>query len=103
MKRISYSEFCEIMREHGRDHANNCDPDDAITGVIVYKQSNFKARTYSTESRSYRVSSCNRRFQDGKLANSLYGDCLDGTDVGVRLDWCGWDVEYCYMDEEVRA
>ena len=98
MKKISYSEFVDRMWAHGKDHRNNEDYRDAITGVIVYKQSNFP-KLYTEEERSYRVSSCNRCFQDGKIANSMFGDCLDGKDLGVRLDWYNWDVDFCYMDE----
>lgn len=65
-------------------------------GVIVYSEDNWPVK-YSLESRSYRVSSDNRRFQAGKIANSVYGDSLDGSDVGVRLDVYGWKVEDCYM------
>ena len=32
-------------------------------------------------------------FQSGKIANSLYGSCLDGTDVCVRLDNYNWKIE----------
>lgn len=68
-----------------------------ISGVIVFKQSNFE-KQYSEESRSYRVWNCNRAFQSGKIANSLFGSCLDGTDQGVRLDWYNWEPEFAYMD-----
>lgn len=68
-----------------------------ISGVIVYKQSNFE-KQYSEESRSYRVWNCNRVFQAGKIANSLFGSCLDGTDQGVRLDWYNWEPEFAYME-----
>ena len=96
-KKITYEEFCHKMWEHGRTHNNNEDWDDAITGVIVYKADNW-TKSYTEEQRSYRVSSCNRCFQDGKIANSMYGDCLDGTEHGVRLDWYKWVPEYCYFE-----
>lgn len=95
MKKMTYGEMVKLFREHNRK--TNEDYKKAISGVIVYKQSNFN-KPYSVESRSYRVSSCNRYFQDGKIANSVFGSCLDGTDDGVRLDWYNWDVEYCYLD-----
>ena len=91
---ISYNEFCAEMEKWNLSH----DEDKAEKfGVIVYKQSNFK-NEYSENSRSYRVHNANRKFQKGKIANSLFGDCLDGTDIGVRLDWYGWDVEFCYFE-----
>ena len=41
---------------------------------------------------------------------SIFGNCLDGTDQGVRLDWYmaeerdinGWKVEDCYILEQMR-
>lgn len=98
MNKLTYSEFEAKMWEHGKTHNNNEDYQDAITGVIVYKASNWPDKNYSEKERSYRVSSCNRCFQADKIANSMVGDCLDGKDTGVRLDWYNWDVDYCYMD-----
>lgn len=100
MKKLTYSEFCNRMWEHDKDHSNNEDYRDSIYGVIVYKASNWPDHNFTEKERSYRVSSCNRCFQDGKIANSMFGDCLDDTDLGVRLDWYNWEVDYCYMLEE---
>lgn len=96
MKKISYKELCDRMWEHNKQN-NNGASGEPISGVIVYKQSNFKDE-YSELSRSYRVWSNNRAFQSGMIANSMFGDCLDGSEHGVRLDWYRWEVEYCYMD-----
>ena len=95
-ERISYAKFEEIMREYNRRFPENADMR-KLSGVIVYKPDNWP-KAYSEESRSYRVWNCNRHYQDGKIANSLFGNCLDGTDIGVRLDWYNWTVDYCYMD-----
>lgn len=95
MEKITFSKLDEIMTEYNRrfpEKANSAE----LKGIIVYKQSNFD-KPYTEEQRSYEVCNCNRRFQDGKISNALYGDCLDGKDVGVRLDWYNWSVEYCYM------
>ena len=35
----------------------------------------------------------NNYFREGKISNSLFGDCLDGKDVGIRLDWYNWTIE----------
>ena len=91
---ITYGEFCNAMRNWNVSH----DESKAEKfGVIVYKQDNFKTE-YSEESRSYRVNNANRKFQKNKNANSLFGDCLDGTDDAVRLDWYDWTVEFCYFE-----
>lgn len=95
VKKITYDELCEIFRKHN-EVVDESDYKQAIKGVVVFKQSNFDTE-YSELSRSYKVSSCNRAFQHGKIANSIFADCLDGTDKGVRLDWYKWEVEYCYL------
>ena len=95
MEKITMSKLDEIMLEYNSRFPENADTA-KIFGVIVFKQSNF-TQEYSELSRSYRVSNANRRYQHGKISNSLRGECLDGTESGVRLDWYNWEVEYCYM------
>jgi hypothetical protein len=96
MKKISYNELYNAMCDYNRKNPAKED-DPMISGVIVYKQSNWE-KDYSEKSRSYRVYNSNRAFQDGKIANSIFGYCLDGTDQGVRLDWYKWEPEFCYME-----
>lgn len=100
MKKISFGKLVEIMR---RFNDENPDKQNApcISGVIVYDKSNFK-RSYTEKERSYRVYNNNRMFQKGMIANSLEGDCLDGTDNGVRLDRYDWGKEYCYYEGEIK-
>jgi len=66
--------------------------------VIVFTKDSFREE-FSEESRSYMVNSMQKYFQDGMISNSLFGNCLDGQDDGVRLDWYmpEWKVEYCYI------
>ena len=66
-----------------------------IFAVVVFKPGNWTL-PYTLEQRSYKISNANRRFQPGKISNGVYGDCLDGRDLGVRLDWHDWTVDYCY-------
>ena len=94
MKKITYAELCEKFREFNKKHKTG----EEITGVIVYSAKNWK-KEFPLESRSYRISSYNRAFQDSKIANSIIGESLDGVDVGVRLDWYNWKIDYCYLDE----
>lgn len=101
MERISFGKLCEIMSTYNARFPEKQE-EAHLSGVIVYKQSNFD-KPYSETSRSYRVSNNNRAFQHGKIANSIFGHCLDGTDDGVRLDWYKWAVDYCYMEDVVTA
>lgn len=68
--------------------------------VIVFTKESFK-KDYTETERSYEVSSDCKYFKSGKISNSLYGNCLDGKDNGVRLDlYIGngeWHVEKIYL------
>lgn len=104
IKRITLENLYVLMRDFNTAHPElNETP--VKSAIIVYKQSNFKIQ-YSLRDHSYRVFNSNRAFQKGKISNSLFGDCLDQKDIGVRLDLTGWEVEYCYIEtippDEVR-
>lgn len=76
----------------------NYDSTNEITAVIVYAQSNF-TETYTETERSYRISNYSgKACFGGMLGNSLVGDCLDGKDLGVRLDAYNWKIERCYIE-----
>lgn len=91
---LTFDELREKLREAEKTGEH-------ITGIIVFDQCSFK-KDYTEEERSYRVSSDNNAFKSGKISNSIYGDCLDGKDLGVRLDlymYDGWKVEKCYIEK----
>lgn len=94
--RITFADLCENMMQFNALHPELSETP-ARSAVIVYSAHNW-TKHYNVQSRSYRVYNSNRMFQAGKLANSLFGYCLDGSDLGVRLDWYKWAVEYCYME-----
>jgi hypothetical protein len=71
--------------------------------VVVFKQESFD-REFSETERSYAVNSDAKYFDGSMIGNSLFGNCLDGQDNGVRLDWYmspekgkAWVVDYCYI------
>lgn len=70
--------------------------------VIVFTEDSY-SKPFTEIERSYRVHSDAKYFDSTKIGNSLFGDCLDGTDLGVRLDVYihdienKWKVEYCYI------
>ena len=97
---ITKHDIIEAFRNHNRakgyDYHGKSESD--LSAVIVYASSNW-ATPYTEEQRSYRV--CNnsgKMFFDGMIGNSIYGDCLDGVDLGVRLDCYNWKVERCYFE-----
>lgn len=70
--------------------------------IIVFTEDSFTI-PFSLIERSYEVSRSNKYFQPDMIGNSLFGYCLDGIDMGVRLDEYihagGWKVDYCYIVE----
>lgn len=73
--------------------------------VIVFTADSF-GEEYSEQERSYKVSSNSKWFKPHMNGMSLFGDCLDGKDLNVRLDVYmrlapeegkRWSVEYCYI------
>lgn len=72
-----------------------------LTGHIVFAQSSF-SKEYPQESRTYVVSSDNKRWCLGAISNSVWGSCLDGSDSNVKLsDYMfgpnAWEIENCYI------
>ncbi|WP_090739338.1 hypothetical protein [Paenibacillus sp. Mc5Re-14] len=74
--------------------------------VIVFSDESFGNRGFTVEERSYKVSGDAKFFDPNMIGSSLFGNCLDGKDIGVRLDWYmnlkpdegrRWEVEYCYI------
>ena len=103
MNKTTFEKIREAFRAYNKK--NNIiygEPSDAptISAIIVYKQSNF-TMPYTETERSYRITNaCGKAFFDMPSGSqSITGDCLDGRDLGVRLDAYEWEIEYCYMEE----
>lgn len=103
MKKITWKELEKAMwdfnEEHGYTHKGN---KLHLEGVVVFTANSFN-KYYSEESRSYLFTSDNKAFLPNQLGYSIFANCLDGTDDGVRIDWYmkdtdnPWKVEYCYL------
>lgn len=99
MEKLTKAQLFKAFYKFNQEHGNATQfSETSITGVIVFKASNWK-QPYSLESRSYRVSSANKRFLPNCSGNSIYACNLDGTDLSVRLDWYNWEVDYCYLEK----
>lgn len=73
---------------------------------IVLADSNWPGK-YSEQSRTYFTDSDQKAFRKS-ISYSIWADCADGSEHGVRLDWymkpfnpSGWDVEYCEIVGEI--
>ena len=81
------------------DAMNNCNATgEHKTAIIVFSQENWPDKNYSEKSRSYRTHSNQWGWDYSKMGQSRLGDCLDGTEQGVRLDWYNWKIEYWYWE-----
>lgn len=91
MEKITIEQLGEAMRNANRENRTQY-------AVIVYTTDSFN-KPFTERERSYQVNNDNRRWQSGKISNSVFGSCLDGTDYNVRLDWYigKWKIDYCYL------
>ena len=98
---LPYAKMKELFRKAERAGTHVC-------GYITFMQDGFTVQ-YNERSRTYAVSSDNKAFQPNRGGYSIYGSCLDGTDLCVRLEQYmaaerggekGWSVERCYMLRE---
>lgn len=101
--KLSFSDVCAKFYEHNKQHNITGQYEDKkpLYAVVVFSQASFRQR-YSLKSRSYRFRSDEKYFVPGMGGNSLFADCLDESEHGVRLDWYlrSWKVEYCYMSRK---
>lgn len=100
MKKISYAEFRDAMFKFNEEN-----PTGKLYGVIVFTEDSFN-RPYTEKERSYRTNNSQKAFHHNMISSSIWADCLDGKDNGVRLDWYmygendkeRWKVDYCYLE-----
>lgn len=90
---MEWGDIIALFREYNRTVGANARP---LTAYIVYDASNWN-EPYNETSRTYAVNSWSNIFFEGKISTSLFGDCLDMTESGVRLDWYNWKREKCYL------
>lgn len=82
-------------------------PSKHLNAYIVFKPESWPGEGYRLTSRTYVVTSDNKAFQPNMGGYSIFGDCLDNRDCGVRLDAYmalekgdpkkGWQVDYCIL------
>ena len=101
---MEYQKLKEIFRELKRTS-----PREDLTAHIIFTEDSFH-KPYSLLNRTYCITSDNKAFWPNVGGYSIFGNCLDGTDQGVRLDHYmaeeqdinGWKVEDCYILEQMR-
>lgn len=104
MKKLSFSEFVDAMYKfNDENNVTHQFAGEQKIGFVVFTKDSFN-KPYSLKSRTYAVSSGNKFFIRGMGGNSIFGDCLDGSENGVRLDWYikgehAWKIDYCYFKD----
>lgn len=89
---MTFGELEKIMKEANRSGCK-------INGYVTISQESF-SKEYSKAARTYLFSSDNKRWLPNMCSASIWGDCLDGSDNGVKLsdylfgkDY--WKIEDC--------
>lgn len=105
IEKLTWHEAMEKLRQYNEARGYKTKGNaTSLNAVVVMTKDSFD-KPYSVKERSYKFSSDNKAFLPNQISNSIFGSCLDGTDVGVRLDWYipeKWTVEYCYIAEETN-
>ena len=103
MKKITWNELCKAMWKFNEEHGYTTKGNkEKLEGVVVFTEDSWN-KVYTETQRSYQFSSDNKAFLAHQSSNSIFADCLDGTDLGVRIDWymhdgkMPWKVDYCYL------
>lgn len=95
--------FCELKKLFQAHES--CRPATHLTAYITFSSFGASSReNFDWNARTYAVSSDNKAFRPDMCGYSIFGSCLNGTDVGVRLDRYmkeehggenGWIIEEC--------
>ena len=104
MEKITFGELCSIIERHNAEHNIKSQygaKENVLYAVIVFTEDSFD-KPYTEQQRSYQIRNDEKYFLPNMNGTSLYSNCLDGSDLGVRLDWYmggkdGWKVDYCYL------
>lgn len=101
--RMSWRELCNYLVAFNEKHNITCKGfGPKVTAVVVITKGSFD-RAYTEEERSYRFTNHNKAFIPSNISRSIFADCLDGKEVGIRIDWYlgdSWEVEYAYIESE---
>lgn len=101
MEKLTLAQVRELCLKHNEENniKQQFEDKNALRFRVVFTEKTFGS-SYSEIERTYEFFSDNKYFIPNMLGSSLYGNCLDGKDYGVRLDWCigdGWEIDYCYQ------
>lgn len=105
--KMTWQEAVQYMIGFNRKHniTSKGDGSAVCTMVAVISQESF-SKPYTEIQRSYRFSNHNKWFIPTNIGRSVFADCLDGTDPGVRLDLYipdgTWKVDHVYVEKQTE-
>lgn len=101
VEKMTFSELCDFFGKVNSEAHEQQKNAEYIEAVIVFKQGDYFKQEYTEVERSYKITNDCKYFKWWMCGSGLFGNCLDGTDLGVRLDHyikeCGWEIDYCYL------
>ena len=104
MEKLTWSEVTDKMWKFNKDNDIKTKgyKGPTLEAVVVFTGKGMNRDDYTEVQRSYQFSNHNKAFLPNMISNSIFADCLDGTEHGVRLDWYihEWEVDYCYIVEQ---
>lgn len=84
-------EFQNVLALHDYVYQNKLYEKD-LKITIIYSKNNWN-KPFAEIQRTYQTNTMQKYFNPNMCGCSLFGSCLDGIDLGVRLDWYNWQVE----------
>ena len=104
INKLTWAEAKQYLWDFNTDHNITCKGiGKARCEMVAVITADSFDKPYTEFQRSYMFTNHNKAFIANQLSNSIFADCLDGTDNGVRLDYYvhdAWKVDYCYIDFE---
>lgn len=94
---MKYKELRDILCAAASEHKT-------IEAFVTFSQDSFSEKTYSQTERTYLFTSNEKAFSANACGYSIFGDCMNGSEFGVRLEQYmadekggrnGWKTENC--------
>lgn len=109
MNKMTWAEATTYLRQFNKAHGITLQGQDgpSCTMAVVFTPDSFD-KEYSLDARTYLIHNSSKAFLPNLGGYSMFSNCLDGTDDGVRLEQYvkeegrggTWKVDYCYIYRE---
>lgn len=103
-KKSSWKAISDFAYDYFQQHPEIGQFNDAPEVIVTITKDSFKEE-YSELTRSYRFILSQKYFLPGMGGNSIFAHCLDGSEMGIRLDYYlfnSWKIENVYMQSTYK-